>query len=122
MNWITKIRRLIARNGVLLTLRIGWHELDQCWRDIFWRRVFGLKQVRIGSGARVRGLSSITVGNNLTAGRFLWLEAIQEYKNKHYTPKIVIGSNVSISDFTTIVASNLVEIEEGVLIASKVLI
>lgn len=118
----SKLARMLARNGVPLALRIGIQEVAQRLRDTYWRHVFGVSRLRIGSGAKVRGLSGITIGNNLIVGRGLWLEAIHEYKGEFYKPKLVIGSDVSISDFTTIVASNSVDIRDGVLIASKVLI
>ena len=79
----------------------------------------------LASGARVsvdwRDLKiihpgSITIGSNFSAGRSLWLESVEG------KGKLLIGNDVNISDFVHIGCLNRVEISDGVLIGSKVLI
>ncbi len=83
---------------------------------------FGVKRINIGSGALLRGLSSIEMGENFSSGRGLWLEAVLRHRDRVYTPRLVVGRNVSISAWCHIAATNYVEIGDDVLIGSKVVI
>ena len=68
-----------------------------------------------------KGFSNIKIGDNFSALRGLRIEAIA--KQNHCDETIVsIGKNVSIGDFCHIAACNYVELGDGVLIGSKVLI
>lgn len=64
---------------------------------------------------KIRGSKRIFVGKNFSAGRGLWLETIN-------SGVIKIGDNVNISDYVHIGSLNHVEIMDGALIGSKVLI
>jgi lipopolysaccharide O-acetyltransferase len=85
-------------------------------------RKLGVKEIRIGPRAHLRGLSSIEMGEDLRAGDGLWLEAITTYDSRTFAPKILIGKHVRISHFVHIAATNFVEIGDGVLMGSKVMI
>lgn len=57
----------------------------------------------------------IFIGNNFSAGRGLWLEAVSD-------GELIIGEGVNVSDWVHIGAFNRIEIGNGVLIGSKVII
>jgi len=60
--------------------------------------------------------SLIQIGKNFSAGRGLWIESVER------KGRISIGNNVNISDYVHIGAHISVEIYDGVLIGSRVLI
>jgi hypothetical protein len=62
----------------------------------------------------------MTIGNNFSAGRNLWLEAITQNGNQFYSPRIGIGENVAVADYVHIGATNLVSLGNKVLLASHV--
>jgi lipopolysaccharide O-acetyltransferase len=65
----------------------------------------------------IRNKSLIKIGKNFVSGRYCRIEAFNIGTNR-----IIIGNNVQINDFVHIVANNLVQIGDNVLIASKVFI
>lgn len=70
----------------------------------------------------LRGGKYISIGDNFNVGLRLRLEAYDEHLGYHFTPRIIIGNNVSINSDCHIGAINCIVIEDGVLIASKVFI
>jgi lipopolysaccharide O-acetyltransferase len=58
----------------------------------------------------------ISIGSNFSAGRSLWLESVEGQG------RLIIGDDVNISDWVHIGCANRIEIKDGVLIGSKVLI
>lgn len=64
----------------------------------------------------------ITIGNKFSAKKYLRLEAHTEYGGCSYSPRLVIGENVSIEDFVHIGCALSVTIGNGCLFASKVFI
>jgi len=91
-------------------------------RNYFISRKLGAKQFKIGAGAYLRGLSCIRIGEDFSAEQGLWLEAITRYNDQSFAPKIIIGKHVRISHFVHIAATHSVEIGDGVLMGSKVII
>lgn len=86
------------------------------------RSLPGRPRLRIHPSAYIRGLRHIHIGANFSAGRHLWLEAIDEQNGQHYAPVIRIGSNVIVNDDVHVAAINSVTIGNDVLIASRVFI
>jgi lipopolysaccharide O-acetyltransferase len=78
--------------------------------------------ITIGPRSTLRGLAHITIGRNFYAGEGLWLDAVTVHHEQRFSPSIVIGNNVSISAWTHIAATHRIEIGDGTLIGSKVLI
>ena len=76
----------------------------------------------LGPRCFLRGLAHITIGKNFQAAEGLWLEAVTDNDGRNFAPRIIIGDDVSISRWSHIAATNLVEIGDGVLIGSKVLV
>lgn len=91
-------------------------------RNYVISKKLGVKKIRVGPRSFLRGLSSIRMGEDFSAGPGLWLEAITRYKDQSFSPKIVIGDRVQISHYVHIAATHLVEIGHDVLIGSKVII
>lgn len=83
---------------------------------------FGVKQINLGPRPYLRGLSHVFVGEDFSAGTGLWLEAITQYRDQRFTPKISIGSHVRVSHWSHITCTNSVTIGDHVLIGSKVMI
>jgi acetyltransferase-like isoleucine patch superfamily enzyme len=70
----------------------------------------------------LRGGKYISVGSNFYSDIRVRIEAWDEHLGYKFSPKIIIGDNVSINSDCHIGAINEVIIEDGVLIASKVYI
>lgn len=70
----------------------------------------------------VEGASEITIGNNFRCRHHFRLEAIKDYGSQQFSPKIDIGSNVTIETNCHIGAIDRIKIGDGVLIASNVFI
>ena len=80
--------------------------------------------ISIGEDYSVIGGAFITIGNAFSAGRFLKLQAWEKYRGEktEYTPKIKIGSDVSVMDNCHISCMNRVEIGDGCLLGDNVFI
>lgn len=61
------------------------------------------------------GEKYIEIGNNSTIGKGISLTATSFYKGQVFTPKIIIGNNVSIGDYSHITAIHRIIIDDGVL-------
>jgi lipopolysaccharide O-acetyltransferase len=119
---LVRARRFIRLNGFYLFVcdvgrRIG---------IVFRRRMLAGKlrcpDIVVGARCHLRGLACMRIGKNFHAAEGLWLEAVVAHPGQTFSPSIVIGNNVSISRWTHIAATHRVEIGDGVLIGSKVLI
>jgi acetyltransferase-like isoleucine patch superfamily enzyme len=117
-----RARRFIRVNGLYLFSG----ELGRRAGIAFRRRMLGGKlgcpDVVIGPRCYLRGLACIRIGKNFQAAEGLWLEAVTAHPGQIFSPSIVIGNDVSISRWSHIAATNRIEIGDGVLIGSKVLI
>ncbi len=91
-------------------------------RNYLISRKLRVKKLKIGPRAYLRGLSSVDMGEDFAAGEGLWLEAITNYNEQNFSPKIIIGSHVRVSRSVHIAATNFVEIGDNVLMGSKVMI
>ena len=68
------------------------------------------------------GKENIFIGNNFIARKRLQLETISKHNGVEFNPVIKLGDNVSINYDVHIGACNSIEIDDNVLIASKVYI
>ncbi|MFA7311699.1 MAG: acyltransferase [Shewanella sp.] len=66
--------------------------------------------------------NSIEIGKRFSVGKFFRCEVINNYNGQKFTPRIFIGNNVHIEDFVHIGCTNLIEIGDNTVIASKVYI
>jgi lipopolysaccharide O-acetyltransferase len=114
--------RYIKLNGWFLFVVEVARRTSSILRNRIIARRFGLTRLRVGPRALIRGLANIEIGDNFSSGEGLWLEAITAYNEQSFSPRIIIGKNVSVSHWTHIAATNRVEIGDNVLIGSKVII
>lgn len=91
-------------------------------RDRFIGKQIGCSPLCLGRNPRILGRKHLSIGSNFAAGDCLWLEAVTEYQGTFYDSRIMIGSNVRVSDFVHIAATNRVTIGDGTLIGSRVLV
>ena len=113
-----KAMRFIRENGVYtLALELLRRGGVLCRRWLFARKL-GCPNIVLGPRCFIRGLSHISIGRNFQAAEGLWLEAVVEHEGQRYSPRILIGENVSISRWSHIGATNLVKVDDGVLIGS----
>ena len=115
---IKKLKRLqisIERDGFFLTLVIRFRR----WESRLYNRLCIGKGTHIDPSARIMGLKYITLGKNFTAGKDFWLQAVDEYRGQTFRPRIIIGDDVSFSDWGHVGATHLVKIGNHVLFGSK---
>jgi lipopolysaccharide O-acetyltransferase len=91
-------------------------------RNRMLARKLRVRRISIGPGSYLRGLSCISMGEDLIAGRGFWLEAIQNYHEQIFIPRIVIGEHARIAHWTHIAATHSIEIGDNVLMGSKVVV
>ena len=72
--------------------------------------------------AYIEGKKYISLGSNFHTGFFFQICAINQYNRTKYTPQIIIGDNVSFSDYCHLSAINGIYIGNNVLVGSKVFI
>lgn len=104
------------QNGKMLAFSIYYRRLKE---KIFNRIFLGRKDLQIDPSSRILGLKYIKIGKNFHAGKDFWLEAVMEYNGAKLSPQIIIGDNVSFSDFGHIGATHYIKIGNNVLFGSK---
>ncbi len=104
---------VFKRYGFWGSLRLG--------RDIFLTKILFPNARLIRFPVYIRGKKFISVGNNMTSGVGLRIDAFP-HNDKIRNAVISIGSNVEVNDYVHIGAIESVTIGNNVLIASKVFI
>jgi acetyltransferase-like isoleucine patch superfamily enzyme len=107
--WAQLVPRVIAG---------AWRRL----RDGVTERRLGAANFRAGRHPLLLGLGHMKIGRNFSAGDQLWLEAAVEYRGQRYTPELVIGDDVGLSDGVHIACLRHIAIGSGLLAGSRVLI
>jgi lipopolysaccharide O-acetyltransferase len=119
---LNQIRRFHNENGSYLSLQLLSGKAAGLVRNYCLSRKLQATNLKIGPRPYLRGLSSIRIGDDFSAETGLWLEAITRYGDQTFTPRIMIGRHVRISQFVHIAATNCIEIGDEVLIGSRVII
>jgi lipopolysaccharide O-acetyltransferase len=114
--------RFLQENGTYIFASELQRRAGILFRRWLLSRKLGCPNIILGPRCHLRGLSHIAIGKNFQAAEGLWLEAVTDHEGCIFAPRIRIGNDVSISRWSHIGATNLVEIGDGVLIGSKVLI
>lgn len=114
--------RSLRENGVYVFGSQVIGRIFSVIRNTLIARHLGVKKITIGPRSYLRGLSSISMGDDISVGEGFWLEAIRRYNDQVFSPRISIGNHVCISRGVHIAATHFVEIGENVLIGSKVII
>lgn len=78
--------------------------------------------LRVGPQSRIRGLTHIQIGSNFHAGRGLWLDAVTRYRSQRFSPKILIGNSVFMSNWVHVSATSQIEIGDDCLFGSNIFI
>ena len=119
---LQSIWRFYCENGsYLLAARLLDSPLDFV-RNYFISKRLRVKKISIGPRYYLRGLSSVCMGEDFSAGEGFWMDAITRYRGQAFSPRIVIGNHVRISQWVHITATHYVDIGDNVLIGSKVII
>lgn len=119
---LNRIRRFRNENGSYLLLQLLSAKIAELVRNYCLSKKLKARNLNIGPRHYLRGLSSIHIGDDFSAEAGLWLEAITRYKDQTFTPRIIIGNHVRVSQFVHIAATNSIEIGDDVLIGSRVII
>lgn len=115
-NKITRYKECCHQNGKRLTFLIYYHKFK---RKIFNRFCLGRSDTCIDSSSQLLGLKNIIIGTGFQTGKHFRLEAVTEYNGIKYLPRIIIGDNVSFSDFGHVGATHYIKIGDNVLFGSK---
>ncbi len=117
-----KSRTFLRENGGYVFLSTLAARPGHVLRNRILAARLGVDRISIGPRAHLRGLSRISLGEDLIAGDGFWLEAVTHYGDQVFTPSLIIGNHVRISHWTHIACTNSVIIGNHVLIGSKVMI
>ncbi|HEY1895431.1 MAG TPA: hypothetical protein VGG62_04125 [Terracidiphilus sp.] len=120
--WLSKPWSYLRENGSYVFLSEVANRPFHLLRNWMLARMLGVRRINIGPRAHLRGLSCMALGEDFTAGDGLWLEAVMRYRNERYSPKVVIGNQVHVSNWCHIACTNSIIIGDQVLIGSKVII
>lgn len=115
-------RQFLKENGFFIVAAELTGSFAKQARNRMLARKFHVKRINVGPRSYIRGLASIQMGEDLSTGPGLWLEAITKYYEQTFSPRIIIGNHVRISHWTHIGATNYVEIGDHVLMGSKVVV
>lgn len=77
--------------------------------------------VRIALPRKIRG-KHISIDDRAVVASYAWIEAIEQYGNQSFKPKIYIGKDVHIGRYATITAVNEICIGDGCLFSEHVYI
>lgn len=86
---------------------------------IFNYFIIGRTDIFFDSRSKILGLKYMKIGHNFSSGKGLWLEAVSTYNGTKLSPQIIIGNDVSLSEYNHIGATHHIKIGNNVLIGSK---
>lgn len=110
-----------AEHGLGWTLIFYWRRMQHM---LYAKRVFGRSDINVVPGARIGGVKYMQIGKDFTAGRGLWLEAVDTYRPaaQFFSPELIIGDRVNVGEYVHIGCNHHVEIGDDVLMGSKIYI
>lgn len=115
------VKRL-TKDGVFRTLMFCQRRMCNM---LFSRYTFNRWDLNVYPDARINGVENMKIGRHFSAARGLWMETICSYGGghvQHFTPSLIIGDNVSLSEYVHIGCVNHIEIGNNVLMGSKIYI
>ena len=112
---------LINKNTITLLKKIKKHLIWNVYKNEF--KKIGRNSI-VNYPFTITGSEYIEIGDNFSAGTGLILEAWNTYRDfpYKYTPKLVIGDNVTMTDYCQISCMDSIEIGDGVLFGRNVFI
>lgn len=96
--------------------------------NVFWHTynnlflTHTLTKFSCSSYVRTSNLKQIHLKGTFTCGRGEWIECIDHYRDKKYSPYLEIGCNVSLGDYSHIGCLNKIVIGDNTLIGARCLI
>jgi lipopolysaccharide O-acetyltransferase len=96
--------------------------------ELYFNREFNPHGVYYGKNSfivnpmKIEGGNCISLGNNSRIGKHSWVSAFQSYGDQIFSPRIVIGNNVSIGSYFCLTSIREVIIEDGCLFSECVYI
>jgi acetyltransferase-like isoleucine patch superfamily enzyme len=101
--------------NVLKILKIIFNRTERICMRILIGNLYGYwgKNVQIKNPCRILGRKYIYLGDNVSILDYARIEAIEQWNDKRYSPKIIIGNNVSIGQGLHLTCANEVEIQDG---------
>ena len=119
---LAKAARFLDTNGLFVFAGEIRRRCGVLLRRLSLQRKLQCRGLALGPRCHLRGLSYIRLGRNFHAAEGLWLEAINIGATPDNSIRIRIGDNVAVSRWSHIAATHRVEIGDGVLIGSQVII
>lgn len=104
MNIINKIKTIVTRKKNSINNEELYRKFKNC--D---------KTVRFDSIGLIEGYKYITIGANTSFQKDIYLTAWDQYRNQHFTPELIIGTNCAIGAWNHISCVNKISIGDGVL-------
>jgi acetyltransferase-like isoleucine patch superfamily enzyme len=77
---------------------------------------------RVGRLNKIAGGRQMQVGKGVRLGDFCWLEAVTRYGEQQFTPRLIIGDDVRMSDSVHISVVSDVRLGAGCLLGSRIYI
>jgi acetyltransferase-like isoleucine patch superfamily enzyme len=105
----------LLQHGQRFVSKVKWYSLRKCFGSV-------------GAGSSIEMPALITnprnmfIGQNFSALTYLRMETFEEYLQQKFTPKLLIGDNVSFNNDCHIGCINRIEIGNNVLGASRIYI
>ncbi len=118
----SSLRSYLHENGWLLFLSKLLTVPPLRVRDALLSRQLHAPGLRLGRSPRLLGLRHMHLGRNLHAGNDLWLEAVTSYGGLTFNPTVRIGNDCNFSDAVHIACTNSIDIGDGLLCGSRVLL
>jgi len=109
------IRQFVIDGLRMFAGKVQWHAARRHFKSVgqgSW----------IEAPFHVQNARNVTLGSNFSARSHFVLESIEEYQGEHFTPRVVIGDNVSFYYDCHVGCINCIEIGNNVLFGSKVYI
>ena len=91
------VKQCLRNNGVALTIIIYYRKV---LNKVYNYLVLGRLDTNIDSRANLLGLKYIKLGENFSAGRGLWLEAVTRYNGKNTIPKLLLETMFPSANIT----------------------
>ncbi len=120
MQLVSRLRRSIDEDGFYTFASRPAEHFIALLRNFMIARKLGVRRIHVGPRANIHGLNSIKMGEDFVALDGLWLHAVTRYYDQQFSPRIVIGNRVRVSQWVHIAATHRVQIGDDTLIGSKV--
>lgn len=89
-------------------------------RSQIYAKVLNAPGLYMGSRSTIRGYRRIKIGNNVFFNDGVWIEALEQYGEQTFSPRIEIGNSVSFSKNVHLGCIDQILIGNGVLFGSQI--